>query len=130
MAERQLISGSSPYERTVGFSRAVRVGDVVFVAGTAPIGPDGKCFGPGDAYLQMHRCLEIIKEALEKAGAGMKDVVRTRIYITDRACYGPVCRAHSEVFHEIRPAATMIVIDRLLEEEWMVEVEAEAVISD
>lgn len=130
MRSRQLIVGSSPYERSVGFSRAVRVGNAVFVAGTAPIGPDGKTFGSGDAYLQMHRCLEIIKDAIERAGAGMKDVVRTRIFITDRASYGPVCRAHSEIFHEIRPAATMVVIDRLLEDEWLVEVEAEAVIAE
>ncbi|SRR5581483_4731720 len=130
MGDRILITGCSPYERTVGFSRAVRVGKFVFVAGTAPINADGRSAAPGDAYLQMHRCLEIIKQALEKAGAKIEHVVRTRIFITDRASYGPVCRAHSEVFHDIRPAATMVLVDRLLEDEWLVEVEAEAYIED
>lgn len=130
MAKRELISGISPYERSVGFSRAVRAGDMVFVSGTAPIGEDGRSHAPGDAYSQMHRCLEIIGAALERAGAKMEHIVRTRIFITDRASYGPVCRAHSEVFHDIRPAATLVLIDRLLEDEWLVEVEAEAYVTE
>ncbi|MCH8273864.1 MAG: RidA family protein [Armatimonadetes bacterium] len=130
MSDRKRISGPSPYEKSVGFSRAVRVGDQIYVSGTAPIGEDGQSACPGDPYGQTLRCLEIIRQALEEAGSRIEDVVRTRIFITDRADFGPVCRAHAEVFGEIRPASTLVIVERLLEEEWLVEIEAEAVASD
>lgn len=123
---RANISGHSPYESSVGFSRAVRVGNVVVVSGTAPIGDDGRAAFPGDPYNQTLVCLDIIKKALERAGLSLRDVIRTRIYISDLSDYGPVCRAHAEVFGDIKPASTMIVV-KLLEPEWHVEIEAEAV---
>ncbi|MER3462836.1 MAG: hypothetical protein C4342_07655, partial [Armatimonadota bacterium] len=92
---RQHFSGPSPYEKTVGFSRAVRVGDTVYVSGTAPIGDDQKTVAPGDAYGQAMRCFEIIDKALLDAGSSIRDVVRTRMYITSRIHCGAVCRAHS-----------------------------------
>ncbi len=110
----------------MGFSRAVRVGSVVAVAGTAPIFPDGKC--PPDPYLQAQRCLEIVTLALEEAGASLTDVIRTRIFITDPADIDEIGRAHGEVFAEIRPAATMVVVAGLLEPQWKVEIEADALI--
>jgi enamine deaminase RidA (YjgF/YER057c/UK114 family) len=125
-AERLRISSGSPFEATVGFSRAVRVGDRVLVSGTAPIWPDGSC--DTDPEKQAARCLEIIGEALHEAGAGFEDVVRTRMFITDVGDSEPVGRAHSAVFSEIRPAAAMVVVAGLLDPRWKVEIEAEAVV--
>ena len=125
-AERQLISSGSPFEATVGFSRAVRVGDRVAVSGTAPIWPDGSC--DPDPEKQALRCLEIIGDALREAGAEFEDVVRTRIFITDAADSEAVGRAHASVFSEIRPAAAMVVVAGLLDPRWKVEIEAEAVV--
>jgi enamine deaminase RidA (YjgF/YER057c/UK114 family) len=125
-AERQLIPSGSPFEATVGFSRAVRVGDRVAVSGTAPIWPDGSC--DPDPEAQANRCLEIIIEALAEAGASPEDVVRTRMFITDAAHSEAVGRAHSAVFAEIRPAASMVVVAGLLDPRWKVEIEAEAVV--
>jgi enamine deaminase RidA (YjgF/YER057c/UK114 family) len=124
---RRLISGHSPYEPVVGFSRAVVLGNTVYVAGTAPIPPDGST-APEGAYEQARLCLEIIGEALARAGAGFGDVVRTRIFVTDRAHYPDVARAHGEIFGEIRPASTAVVTD-LLDPGWKVEIEAEAVVA-
>jgi enamine deaminase RidA (YjgF/YER057c/UK114 family) len=123
---RRLISGHSPFEPEVGFSRAVVLGNTVYVAGTAPIPPDGSA-PPDGAYEQARLCLEIIGEALGRAGAGFADVVRTRIFVTDRAHYGDVARAHGEIFGTIRPASTAVVTD-LLDPAWKVEIEAEAVV--
>lgn len=123
----QRISGCSPYETRIGFSRAVRVGNQVFVSGTAPIDPDGSTACRGDAYGQTTRCLEIIREALESAGARMEDVVRVRLYISDRRYSEQICEAYREVLGEVRPAATMIVT-KLLEDDWAVELEVDAVI--
>jgi len=128
MDKRQLISSGSPYEKSIGFSRAVRIGDVIAVSGTAPIGPDGRTVGEGDAYAQARRCLEIIKEAIEEAGGRLQDVVRTRIYITDLAVWEQVGRAHGEFFSEIRPAATMAVVKSLVDPVWLVEIEAECIV--
>ena len=122
--ERRLISGHSPYEPVVGFSRAVVAGEHVHVAGTAPIPPDGSA-PPDDAYEQARLCLQIIGGALEQAGATFADVVRTRIYLTDAADYAAIARAHGEVFGEIRPASTAVVTG-LLDPAWRVEIEAEA----
>jgi enamine deaminase RidA (YjgF/YER057c/UK114 family) len=124
--KRSLISGHSPYERVAGFSRAVVVGDRVHVAGTAPIPPDGSS-PPEGAYEQAALCLEIIGEALARAGSGLAHVVRTNVYVTDRAHWEGVSRAHGEAFREVRPAATCVVA-QLLDPAWKVEIEAEAVL--
>lgn len=124
--ERQRISSGSPYEPTIGFSRAIRIGDRVVVAGTAPVWPDGSC--DPDPEVQAARCLEIITEALAEAGASAADVVRTRMFLTDAADGDAVGRAHGRVFAETRPAATMVVVSALLRPEWKIEIEAEAVI--
>jgi enamine deaminase RidA (YjgF/YER057c/UK114 family) len=124
--QRRLISSGSPYEPIVGFSRAVVVGKHVFVSGTAPVMPEGEEL-PDDAYAQARRCLELIVAALAKAGARPDDVVRTRIYLTSADAFDGVARAHSEVFGTIRPASTAVVT-KLLDERWLVEVEAEALV--
>jgi len=125
--ERQKVSSGSPFEATIGFSRAVRVGDHVFVSGTAPIWADGSC-NP-DPAAQARRCLEIILAALAEAGAGPSDVVRTRTFLVDVADAGPVGTVHGEVFGEVRPASTMVAVAALLDPRWKVEIEAEAVLS-
>ena len=125
--ERQRISSGSPYEPTIGFSRAIRVGDRVVVAGTAPVWPDGSC--DPDPEVQAARCLEIITAALAEAGATPADVVRTRMFLTDAADGDAIGRAHGKVFGDIRPAATMVVVSALLRPEWKIEIEAEAVIA-
>jgi enamine deaminase RidA (YjgF/YER057c/UK114 family) len=124
--ERQRISSGSPYEPTIGFSRAIRAGDRVVVAGTAPVWPDGSC--DPDPEVQAARCLEIIAQALADAGASPADVVRTRMFLTDAADGDAVGRAHGKVFADIRPAATMVVVSALLRPEWKIEIEAEAVV--
>lgn len=128
MPRRRLISSDSPFESTIGFSRAVRVGDRIIVSGTAPIWPDGTC--DEDPHAQARRCLEIIAAALTEAGATIEDVVRTRMFITDASFADAVGRAHGEVFGAVRPAATMVVVAGLLDPRWKVEIEAEAVASD
>lgn len=120
---RQNIAGSSPYEPVIGFSRAVRVGNAVHVSGTGPVGAD-----EADAATQTRHTLEIIRAALAKAGARMEDVVRTRMYLTHVDDWEEVGRAHGEVFGAIRPAATMVVVSKLLHPSWRVEIEADAVI--
>jgi enamine deaminase RidA (YjgF/YER057c/UK114 family) len=126
--ERQLISSGSPYEPVAGFSRAVRVGQHVYVAGTAPIMQDGG-EPPADMYGQTRRCLEIIGEALAKAGAGLEHVVRTRAYATSADLFDDFARAHGEVFSEIRPASAFIVVAALADPRWLVEMEADAVVT-
>jgi enamine deaminase RidA (YjgF/YER057c/UK114 family) len=124
--ERRLIAGHSPFERVFGFSRAVVSGANVHVSGTAPIPREGD--PPDDAYEQARLCLEIVGGALGEAGAGFGDVVRTRIYLTDADDYEDVARAHGEVFGEIRPASTAVVVKALLDPRWRVEIEADAVL--
>ena len=125
MTDRQRVSSGSRYEPVIGFSRALRVGRNVYVSGTAPIWPDGSC--DPDPEIQAQRCLEIILEALAGAGAAARHVVRTRMFITDAEHADAVGRAHRAVFGEIRPAATMVVIDGMLDPRWKVEIEADAV---
>jgi enamine deaminase RidA (YjgF/YER057c/UK114 family) len=125
MSDRQRISSGSKFESTIGFSRALRVGRNVYVSGTAPIWSDGSC--DPDPEIQARRCLEIILEALARAGAAPKHVVRTRMFLTDPTYADAVSRAHSAVFGEIRPAATMVVIAGMLDPRWKVEIEADAV---
>jgi enamine deaminase RidA (YjgF/YER057c/UK114 family) len=125
---RRSVRSGSPFEATIGFSRAVRVGDRVLVSGTAPIWPDGSV--DPDPAAQARRCFEIILTALAEAGAGPGDVVRTRIYITDVAVAEAVGRVHGELFGAIRPAATMVVVAGLLDPRWLVEIEAEAMVGN
>jgi enamine deaminase RidA (YjgF/YER057c/UK114 family) len=126
VGERQRLSSGSPFEPTIGFSRALRVDDRVWVSGTGPVWPDGSC--PDDAGAQARRCFEIILAALAEAGAGAGDVVRTRMYLTSAAQADAVSAVHGELFGDLRPAATMVVIAALLDPRWKVEIEAEALI--
>lgn len=125
--ERLRVSSGSPYEPTIGFSRALRVGNRVLVAGTAPIWPDGSC--DPDPEAQARRCLEIILTALGEAGASAEHVVRTRLYLRSAEDAKAVSRAHGAIFREIRPVATMIVVAGFLDPRWKVEIEAEAVVA-
>jgi enamine deaminase RidA (YjgF/YER057c/UK114 family) len=126
--ERKLISSGSPYEPVVGYSRAVRVGDHVFVAGCAPIMPDD-ADPPMDAYGQTKRCLEIIAQALDGAGASLADVVRTRAYLTTADAFAGFARAHGEAFSHIRPVNTTVVTAALIDPRWLLEIEVDAVVS-
>jgi enamine deaminase RidA (YjgF/YER057c/UK114 family) len=123
---RPRVSSGSPFEPTIGFSRAVRVDDRVLVSGTAPVFPDGSC--PGDIVLQARRCFTIIEEALAEVGAALSDVVRTRMFLVDPAHADAVGAVHGETFNDTRPAATMVAVSALLDPRWKVEIEAEAVV--
>ena len=122
---RKIISSGSPYEPKVGISRAVRVGPIISVAGTAPLGPDGRTVGRGDAAAQARRCLEIIAVALEEAGASMGQVVRTRILLTRIEDWRAVAAVHGEFFREIRPVNTIMQVSRFIDPEWLVEIKAD-----
>jgi enamine deaminase RidA (YjgF/YER057c/UK114 family) len=124
--DRQLISSGSPYEGSIGFSRAVRVGDRVIVAGTAPVWPDGEV--DPDPERQAERCIEIMLAALAQAGGTAADVVRTRMYLVDAGDWEAVGRAHGRFFRDTRPASTMVVVAGLLDPRWRIEMEAEAII--
>ena len=124
MTRRSATSGS-PYEDSIGFCRAVRIGQMISVAGTGPIGFDGQTASPGDAYGQAKRCLEIIAKAIVDLGGQIEDVVRTRIYLVNVDDWEAVGRAHGEIFSAIKPAATMVVVNQLIGEDWLVEIEAD-----
>lgn len=126
---RELISSGSPYEPKIGISRAVRVGDVIAVSGTAPIGPSGQTVGVGDPAAQARRCLEIIGAALAEAGASLKDVVRTRTLLVRIDDWQAVAAVHGEFFRDIRPANTIMQVSRFIDPAWLVELEADAVVS-
>ncbi|MBK7725640.1 MAG: RidA family protein [Dehalococcoidia bacterium] len=127
---RRLISSGGPWEDVVGYSRAVRVGDSVFVAGTTAAEPDGAIFGGDDGYLQAKRCFEIIERALHQAGAGMRHVVRTRMFVTDIRRWEEFSKAHGEVFRDIKPAATMVQVSALMAPGMLIEIEVDAVVDD
>lgn len=127
---KQHISSGSPYEPRLGISRAVRSGRIIAVAGTAPIGPEGKTIGIGDAAVQARRCIEIIANALEQAGASLADVIRTRILLTRIEDWERVGLVHGEFFGSIRPANTVMQVTRFIDPEWLVEIEADAFIDE
>lgn len=127
---RQQISSGAPWEARVGYNRAVRLGNSIAVAGTTAVGPDGELVGKDDAYTQAKRCLEIIGEALDAAGASFEDVVRTRVYLTRIDDWESVGRAHAEVFGSIRPASTMLEVSRLVNPDMLVEIEADAILAE
>jgi enamine deaminase RidA (YjgF/YER057c/UK114 family) len=126
--DRRLVSSGSPFEPTIGFSRAVRVGDRVLVAGTAPVWPDGTV--DPDPEIQARRCFAIIAAALAEAGATAEHVVRTRTFLLDASDWEEAGRAHGEMFRDVRPASTMIVVSALLDPRWLVEIEADALLPE
>ena len=128
MTDRRRISSGSPYEPKIGFSRAVRAGDTIYVSGTVAWGEDGQLIGEGDIYAQAKQAISNIEKALTQAGASLEHVVRTRIYVTDISRIDEVARAHGEAFGEIRPASSMIEVSALAEPQMLVEIEAIAVI--
>ncbi len=124
---RKLVSSGSAFEPQIGFSRAVRVGAIVAVSGTAPIAPGGGVAAAGDVYGQTRRCLEIIAQAVADAGLSMNSVVRTRVMLTDISRWEEAARAHGEFFSDIRPACTFVGVKNLINPEWLVELEADCV---
>ena len=127
--ERLRVSSGSPYEPVMGYCRAVRVGHNVYLAGSAPIMPDG-ADPPADSYGQTRRCFEIVAAALEEAGGSLEDVVRTRVYLTPGADFDEMARAHGDLFGDIRPVNTTVIIHSLVDPRWLLEVDVDAVVGD
>jgi enamine deaminase RidA (YjgF/YER057c/UK114 family) len=127
---RRDVSSGSPFEPRLGFARAVRVGPLISIGGTAPLGPDGKTVAPGDAAAQAQRCFEIIQAALERLGAGLADVVRTRILLTDIADWEAVGQVHGRFFAQIRPVTTVMQVSRFIDAAWLVEIEVDAYVEE
>jgi enamine deaminase RidA (YjgF/YER057c/UK114 family) len=126
---RQNISSASPLEQEIGFSRAVRLGPLIVVAGTAPIDASGAAACPGDVYGQTRRCLEIVAAAIAEAGGTIENTIRTRIMLTDISNWREAARAHGEVFRDIRPACTFVEVSRFIDPNWLVEIEADCVVT-
>ena len=127
--QRESFSSAAPWESIVGYSRAVRTGPFIAVTGCAAVGPDGELVGEGDPYVQAARCIEVIREVLESAGASLGDVVRTRMFVTDIDQWEAIGRAHKEAFGDIMPATTMVEVSRLIDPKMLVEIEADAVVT-
>lgn len=125
---RKNITYNQPLEKEIGFARAVRIGNVIAVTGTAPKTPDDKTASPGDVYGQAKRCLEIIEDVIKQAGGEIKDVIRTRIYLRDMNTWKDAAKAHGEFFSNIQPACTFVEVSRFINPEWLIEIEADAVI--
>lgn len=128
MSDRTLVSSGSYLEPVIGFSRAVRVGNMIVVGGTAPIRPEGGTSAPGDVYGQTRRCLEIVEKAIRDAGGTLANVTRTRILLTDIALWKDAARAHAEAFGTIRPVTTLMQVSAFVDPDWLVEIEAEALL--
>jgi len=126
--KRESVSSGAPWEASVAYSRAVRVGDHIYVSGTTAVRPDGTIEGDGDAYAQTVAVLGIIRRALERLGSSIEDVVRTRMFVTDIDQWEAIGRAHGEVFRDVRPASTMVEVTRLIERGVLVEIEADAIV--
>lgn len=127
---RSKVQSGAPWEGKVGYSRALRAGRFVAVSGTAPVGENGELVGEGDMYVQAKRCIDIIASALERAGGGLSDVVRTRMYVTDIGLWAEAGRAHQEAFGDVMPATTMVEVSRLIDPRMLVEIEADAIIGE
>jgi enamine deaminase RidA (YjgF/YER057c/UK114 family) len=125
---RQNISSGSYLEPIIGFSRLVKVGNQIFIGGTAPIGIDGKCYGVGDIEAQARRCFDIAEAALIAAGASLKDVVRTRLILTDISVWESAAKVHGQIFGEIRPVTTVMAVTGFVDPDWLIEIEVDAVI--
>ena len=128
--KRISIRSGAPWEPIVGYSRAVRIGNTIAVSGSAPVGADGDVVAVGDAYQQTRRCIEVIEEALQAAGVGLKDVIRTRMFVTNIEQWPEIGRAHQEAFGEVPPATSMVEVSRLIDPDMLIEIEADAVIAD
>lgn len=126
--KRVNVSSGSPYEKPIGFSRAVRIGNIIAVSGTAPIGEDGNTSAHGDLYLQTRRCIEIISKAILDAGGRLENVIRTRVYLKDISEWEKAGKAHGECFSEINPACTFVEVKGLIREDWLVEMEADCIL--
>jgi len=125
---RKKVTYCQPLEREIGFSRAVRIGNIIAVSGTAPIARDGSVHSPGDVYGQARRCLEIIKDVIEQAGGNLEHVIRTRIFLKDIKRWQEAARAHGEYFSGIQPACTVVEVSGFVDSEWLIEIEADAVL--
>ena len=130
MSSRETFHSGAPWETLVAYSRAVRVGDDIAVSGTAPVDENGDVVGVGDPYRQAQRCIEIIRAALEQAGASLQHVVRTRMFVTDIDHWEAFARAHQEAFEGIEPATTMVEVARLIDPRMLIEIEADAIVED
>jgi enamine deaminase RidA (YjgF/YER057c/UK114 family) len=128
--KRKLISSGSPFEDSIGFSRAVRVGSHISIGGTAPIGNDGNTVGIGDISKQTKHCIEIIKKALEEAGSGLKDVIRTRMMLTNIKDWKEAAKVRASYFKDIKPVDTIVEVSGFINPEWLVEIEVDAIVSD
>lgn len=128
--QRENFPSGAPWEPIVGYSRAVRSGPYIAVSGTAPVGPNGELVGAGDPYAQARRCIDIIAGALNAAGASLSDVVRTRMYVTDIGQWAEFARAHQEAFGDVMPATAMVEVSRLIDPGMLIEIEADAIVTD
>ncbi len=130
MATKKLVRTGTKWEPLVGYCRAVRVGSHIAVSGCAPVDEAGQLVGPDDPYLQARRCIEIIAAALEEAGAGLEHVVRTRMFVTDISRWEEIAKAHQEAFADVTPATSMVEVSRLIGDGMLVEIEADAIVTD